>query len=377
MQSNSKKINWTNTIFFIAVPIIGVVGTILLCSFSDVKWQTWAFFAIYLNLTALGITAGYHRLFSHQAYKASPVVRFIIMLLGSACFEGSVLEWATDHRNHHRFVDTEKDPYNINQGFWYAHLGWILTLDTSKRDYSNVEDLSASPILRFQHKHITLFASFMAFALPMLISALWGNALAGLIIVGAFRLTINHHMTFFINSLCHWAGKRPYTNEQTARDNWLTALLTMGEGFHNYHHQFALDYRNGIRWFHYDPTKWLIYGLSKLGLTSDLKRIPDHKILAFKLRAEESAILVKHGKDLAFINQKVEPLKAHMMILIEKIAHLETELATLKAKKLEYVKEKYQSYKHQLQGYLSSLKMVQKELNLSLMAWRQLQVITV
>lgn len=375
MQAKARKINWLNTIFLIVTPLIGIIGTILLCSFGMVKWQTWVFFGVYVFLTALAITAGYHRLFSHRAYQAHPVIAFIMAMLGAACFEGSVLEWGTDHRNHHRHVDTEKDPYNINQGFWYAHIGWLIRLDTSKRDFSNVEDLSASKILRFQHKYFQGIAIFMGFILPALIASLWGNALAGFIIVGVFRTVFNHHSTFFINSLCHWSGKRTYSTEQTARDNWLTALVTMGEGFHNYHHQFPLDYRNGVRFFHYDPTKWLIYGLSKLGLASDLRRIPEHKILAFRLRVEEDNLKNKHHHNLAFINQKVEPLKAHMMHLIDKITQLEIELATLKTKKVEYVKGKYQSYKHQLQAYLNTIKMAQQELNQSLMSWRQLQVV--
>lgn len=372
MQNKAKKINWLNTIFLIATPVIGIVGTIILCSFGMVKWQTWAFFGIYVFMTALAITAGYHRLFSHKAYQAHPIFSFIMVMLGAACFEGSVLEWSTDHRNHHRHVDTEKDPYNINQGFWHAHMGWLIHLDTSKRDFSNVADLSASAIVRFQHKYFKECAIFMGFILPMLVASLWGNALAGFIVVGVLRVAFNHHSTFFINSLCHWSGKRPYTEEQTARDNWMTALVTMGEGFHNYHHQFPLDYRNGVRYFHYDPTKWLIYGISKVGLASNLRRISDHKILEYRLRVEEESLKRKHQQDATFISQKVEPLKAHMLALIDKITHLETELAALKAKKIGHVKGKYQSYKHQLQAYLSTIKMAQKELHDSLMSWRKL-----
>jgi stearoyl-CoA desaturase (delta-9 desaturase) len=372
MQNKSIKINWLNTIFLIATPVIGIIGTVLLCYFDMVKWQTWLFFGVYVFLTALAITAGYHRLFAHKSYQAHPVITFIMAMLGAACFEGSVLEWGTDHRNHHRFVDTEKDPYNINQGFWYAHVGWLIHLDTSKRDFSNVDDLASSAILRFQHKYFKECAIFMGLILPMLIGALWGNALAGFIIAGTLRIVFNHHSTFFINSLCHWSGKQTYTREQTARDNWMTALVTMGEGFHNFHHQFPLDYRNGVRYFHYDPTKWLIYGLSKLGLANNLRRISDGKILAFRLRVEEEALRNKHQQDTAFISQKMEPLKAHLLSLIDKITQLEIELAALKAKKIEHVKGKYQAYRHQLQAYLTTIKMVQKELNDSLMSWRRL-----
>lgn len=293
---NSKsKVNWINVAFFIATPIIGVVGTFLLCRFGMVKWQTWLFFGVYFFATMLAITAGYHRLFAHKSYQASSLIRFLMIMLGASCFVGSALEFATDHRDHHRYPDSEKDLYSIKHGFWYAHLGWIIYLDLNKRDYSNVTDLSSSALMRFQHKHYTLVASFMAFILPMLIASLWGNALAGLIIVGVLRVVLINHATFFINSLCHWSGKQTYSKKQSARDNWLTALVTMGEGFHNFHHQFPLDYRNGIRYFHYDPTKWLIYSLSKVGLASQLRRVCYQKILSYKLSLEEKCSQTAHG----------------------------------------------------------------------------------
>lgn len=373
-NKNSPKINWINVLFFILTPLIGISGTVLLSYFGVVKWPTWLFFGVYLFVTMLAITAGYHRLFAHKSYQASPIIRFLMIMLGSACFVGSALEFATDHRDHHRYSDTEKDLYSITKGFWHAHMGWIIYLDLDKRDYSNVNDLSSSALIRFQHKHFTLVASFMAFIFPMLIASLWGNALAGLIIVGVLRVVLINHATFFINSLCHCSGKQTYSKTESARDNWLTALVTMGEGFHNFHHQFPLDYRNGVRFFHYDPSKWLIYCLSKMGLASHLRRINNHKILSYQLRVEEENLRSKHEKNVTFIHQKVEPLKAHMLTLIDKIAQLETELAVLKNKKFEYMKDRYHTYKHQLQDYLLAIKMAQQELNQSLMNWRQLCV---
>lgn len=371
---SQKKINKLNTAFLIATPLIGISGTAILCSLGLVMWQTWVFFGVYLFITALAITAGYHRLFAHKSYQAHPVINFIMAMLGAACFEGSVLEWSTDHRNHHRYVDTEKDPYNINQGFWYAHMGWLMRLDASKRDFSNVDDLSQSSILRFQHRYFSAVAVFMGFILPTCIASFWGDALAGFIIVGVLRVAFNHHSTFFINSLCHWAGKRTYTRQQTARDNWLTALVTMGEGFHNFHHQFPLDYRNGVRLFHYDPTKWLIYGLAIIGLTRNLRRIPDHKILEFRLRTEAESLAEKYYENTVFLTQKVEPLKTHLIGLLGKISHIEHELSVLKAKKIENVKEHYQYYKIQLKTYVDNLKIAQRELNQSLINWRQLHL---
>jgi len=372
MQVNKNKINWLNTLFLIITPIVGIAGTALLCSFGMVMWQTWLLFGATAFLAGLGITAGYHRLFAHVTYKANPVVRFILVMLGSASFEGSVFEWSSDHRTHHRYVDTEKDPYNINKGFWHAHMGWLIRLDTSKRDFSNIKDLTASRFLRFQHKYFALIAVLNGFLLPTLIASLWGNALAGFIVAGVLRVVVTMHSTFLINSLCHYIGSRTYSSTQTARDNWLTALLTCGEGYHNYHHQFALDYRNGIRYFHFDPTKWLIFTLSKLGLASDLKRIDDKKILAYRLKAEEVRLKQRFAHDSAIIAQKIEPLKANITHLLTKISELELELVALKKAKIDYMKERYQTYKELLNVQVEHIKTARKELENTLVHWRSL-----
>lgn len=372
MKTKRNKINWLNTTFLIFTPIVGVVGTVLLCSLGMVMWQTWVLFAVMAICAGLGITAGYHRLFAHVAYKANPIVRFVIAILGSSAFEGSVFEWSSDHRNHHRYVDTEKDPYNINQGFWYAHIGWLIRLDTSKRDFSNIKDLTASRFLRFQHKYFALIATFTGIIFPALIASLWGNALAGLIVAGVFRVVVTMHSTFLINSLCHYIGSRPYSSTQTARDNWVTALLTYGEGYHNYHHQFALDYRNGVRYFQFDPTKWFIFALSKVGLASDLKRIDASKILAYRLKTEEERLKQRFASDSVFITQKIEPLKASIAQLLTKINELELELVALKKAKINYVKERYQTYKDLLGAQVANLKFARQELEQKLTHWRLL-----
>lgn len=366
-MSAQPKFKWIGAIFLFATPVIGVIGTALLCYFNMVMWQTWVLFGVYFFLTQISITAGYHRLFSHKSYEAHPIARVIIALLANANFQGSTLEWCTDHRDHHRYSDTEKDPYSITKGFWHAHMRWIFYINDSHRDYSNVEDLSASPFIRFEHKYHYYIAIFMGFVLPGLIAGLWGNMLAGVIIAGTLRIALISQSTFFINSLCHWAGKRTYSKGLTARDNWMTALVTMGEGFHNFHHQFPLDYRNGVRFFHYDPTKWLIFLMSKLGIASGLKRVSRYKILSYRLRGEEEDLKIKYANNAAFINQTVEPLKTRLTELAENAAVLDGELTKLKAKKDDSSKKHYKQYKNQLLTALKQLKPALKE-------WRQLKL---
>ena len=313
---STKKINWLNTIFLTLCPLVGVVGLVLLACFSTISWQTWTLFGVFTALTGLSITTGYHRLFSHRTYKAAWPVRLFFLLLATAAFEGSVFEWCSDHRIHHRHADTEKDPYNINEGFWHAHMGWLIHLDTSKRDFSNIDDLTSDPLCRFQHRFFVPLSIIIGFGLPTLIASFWGAPLAGLVLGGALRTSVSHHFTFFINSLCHTLGKRPYSKEQTARDHWLAAIVTHGEGYHNFHHKFPLDYRNGVRLYHYDPTKWLIWLMSKCGLASDLKRISAHRIAEQAIKAQNQGM--DTIKDDLFTKGK-----SQLNALLERIATLE------------------------------------------------------
>ena len=283
MPPSKSPLNWTNIIFFSTTPIIAVVGVVLLCVFGIVHWPTWILAGGYLLGVGLTITAGYHRLFAHKSYRAAWPLRLILVLFGSAAFEGSVLEWCTDHRTHHRYTDTDKDPYNIKQGFWHAHMGWLFRLNPKTRDFSNVEDLQQDRLLRLQHKYYPIIAIFMGFVFPAVIAALWGDPLGGLIIAGVLRMTINQHCTFAVNSVCHYFGEHTYSDRLSARDNWLTAFITCGEGFHNFHHQFPIDYRNGVRAFHFDPSKWLIKLCSWIGLARELKRVSKSRILRYRL----------------------------------------------------------------------------------------------
>ena len=325
-MSRVTRINWVNTLFLILVPIAGIVGAALLCLYSHVSWPTWLLAGILFIAGGLSITAGYHRLFAHKTYEAAWPVKWFFVLFGSSVFEGSVLEWSTDHRNHHRYTDTPQDPYNIKQGFWHAHMGWLFTLDSSQRNFSNVEDLMKSRLLRVQNRCFPVFATFMGFVLPTAIAALWGEALAGFIIAGCLRVTICHHGTFCINSLCHILGKQRYSDKVSARDNWLSALVTFGEGYHNYHHRFPLDYRNGIRFYQYDPSKWLIRGLYYLGLAKNLKQIPHYRIIQARVETHQHLMANKTAPHM------LEQLHASMVQMIATVKELESVYAESKLK---------------------------------------------
>jgi len=158
-------------------------------------------------------------------------------------------------------------------------MGWMMREYRShKEDFSNAKDLLRDPIVMWQRKYYVALTLLMNLGLPVALGFWHGDIIGTVLIVGLLRLIINHHVTFFINSLAHFWGTRPYTESNSARDNGFLAFLTYGEGYHNYHHIFQTDYRNGIRWWQWDPTKWMINLCSRLGLASNLTRISDFKI---------------------------------------------------------------------------------------------------
>lgn len=269
-----------NAVIFVAFPLLAltlVPAWGFTMGFSGAQWA-WALGFLYLN--GLAITGGYHRLWSHKAYKAHWSLRLWFALWGAGALQNSALIWASGHRRHHRFVDdNERDPYSAGRGLWFSHLGWILReYDLDAGDFSNVQDLMRDPIVMWQHRHYVAITTFMNLGLPLLLGYVLGDIAGTVLLVGLLRLVVNHHVTFFINSLAHFWGTRPYTDESSARDNGFLALLTYGEGYHNYHHRFQTDYRNGIRWYQWDPTKWMIAGLARVGLAGELQRVPDFRI---------------------------------------------------------------------------------------------------
>lgn len=281
-----NNIDWINFAFIAGTPLVAVLGLIF-CLSQGVPLATWVLTFVMTFSTGLGVTAGYHRLFSHRSYKAAWPVRLAFLILGAASFQNSALKWSVDHRDHHQFVDTERDPYNIKKGFWYAHLLWVIIRDPFKRDFSKAKDLTADALVRFQHRYYLVLAIVFSFLAPMGIAALWGDPWGGLFIAGFARLVFNHHMAFCINSVCHYVGNQPYSSKDTSRDSWFVSLFTYGEGFHNFHHTFPADYRNGVRAYHWDPGKWLIWSFQFLGLTSNLKRVPQETHSASMLRMNE------------------------------------------------------------------------------------------
>lgn len=254
-------------------------------------WGEWVVFLVMLVTIGMSVTCGYHRLFSHRAYQARWPVRLFLLCFGAASFENSVLHWASDHRIHHRHVDQGDDPYNSRKGFWYAH--WIWVMEERTQPIAGVGDLEKDPLVRWQHRHIFLIGACAAVLLPLAVGICTHDILGNLIIGVLLRIVVTHHTTFFINSAAHFYGTQPYTDANSARDNGFLAPFTYGEGYHNYHHMWQWDYRNGVKWYQWDPAKWIIKAMSLAGLASGLRMVPDPVIRRARILMEEKALLAR------------------------------------------------------------------------------------
>lgn len=335
MQKYSlKNIDIVNFLFLFLTPIASVILVALWIEKDGFHWGQIIMGVVLYYATGMSITAGYHRLFSHRAYEANWFVKLIFLLFGAATFQNSVLKWGSDHRVHHTKVDTEDDPYSIQEGFFYAHMGWVFLKKNSEIKNKFAKDFLQDKLVMWQHKYYFIIAAVMGFGFPALMGQLlFGSWLGGLAVGGFCRVVVVHHCTFFINSLCHTLGTTPYTDTNSAKDSWFMAIFTFGEGYHNFHHYFQVDYRNGIRWYHFDPTKWLIRGLNMIGLADKLKLTPQEKILAAKMQMKMKQLKPKISANEKF-QQEVEALKARVLENLRNFQELRDEYKASKAEEI-------------------------------------------
>jgi len=351
----TNRINWQTSSFLIGTLFLALTATpAYIWHFGIDRFQIIFFFVMAI-FTGLSITLGYHRLFSHITFHAHWAVRLFVIIFGAAAFENSVLLWCSEHRRHHKHVDHEDDPYDISKGFFHAHIGWLLFKINPEPPFDNVADLERDPIVAWQHRHIHLLAFLMSFVFPALVGFAWGGAqcaLGAFLIAGIARVVCVQHSTFCINSMCHTVGKRPYSTRCSARDSWLMALVTFGEGYHNYHHEFQHDYRNGVKPWQFDPTKWSIWLLNKLGLASKLRTVPSERILLAELAEAQRQLQVKLDLPL--------PAETHGVIMdtYERLQETAREWAHHRAQDLEVTREMLAELRADLKDALDSLRLV-------------------
>ncbi|KAJ3209655.1 hypothetical protein HDU67_006018 [Dinochytrium kinnereticum] len=283
-----KDIRWLHVGLLFGTPIIGLYGLLTV----PLMWKTFILSVTWYFLTGFGITGGYHRYWSHRSYDASRPFQYFLMLIASGAFEGSIRWWCRDHRAHHRFTDTPRDPYGAQNGLFWSHIGWMLVKQDKKEiGRVDISDLNRDPMIMWQHKNYVWVASFMAFVLPTLVAGFgWGDWAGGYFYAGVLRLVFVHHATFCVNSLAHYLGETSFDDKHSPRDHFITAIVTLGEGYHNFHHEFPSDYRNAIQWYQYDPTKWSIWLASLVGWTRDLKEFPENEIVKGRVMMQQKKI---------------------------------------------------------------------------------------
>ncbi len=281
-----------------ALTALITIGPILALGF--VGWQMWdgllhrsdlIVFAIVYLLTGLGVTVGFHRLFTHRSFKTYPAVRGVLAVLGSAAIEGPIISWVADHRKHHAFSDKDGDPHSPHvdhgvglrgalRGLAHAHLGWLFihTERGSRERYA--PDLIADPVVEFVDRTFFVWAIgglAAAFGLGYAIGGTWRAGLTGLLWGGAVRMLVLHHMTYSINSLCHFFGRRDYATEDHSRNLAWLALPTFGEAWHNNHHAFPTSASHGLSWRQPDVSAMVIRGLERVGLAWDVVSVDDER----------------------------------------------------------------------------------------------------
>jgi stearoyl-CoA desaturase (delta-9 desaturase) len=327
-QNWHQHINWLNTSVVILVPTFGLFAI----PYTPLQLPTFLWAVFYYFLTGFGITGGYHRLWSHRCYSGRLPLRIFLAFVGAGAVQGSIRFWSSKHRAHHRWTDTKKDPYDALKGFFFSHLGWmIFQQDGKKIGRTDISDLDADRVVVLQHQHYGTTMLGAAWLFPMCVAGMgWGDWWGGLVYAGIVRACFVQQATFCVNSLAHWLGEQPFDDRRTPRDHFVTALVTLGEGYHNFHHEFPSDYRkfyslffllsipllpllfchrktnqanqkppgNAIKWYQYDPTKWTIYLLSHLPLhlAYSLKRFRANEIHCGRLQQQQKALDVRRAR---------------------------------------------------------------------------------
>ena len=257
-QPEDGPLIWVNTLFLCGSPFLAAVLVPWYLIESGSHWVLWTSAFVLWWFAGMGITVGYHRLVSHRSYQANNFWKFFFLVGGAY-----IPELGTDlvdlAPTSPQEVDTHDDPYNAKRGFWWSHIKWILHHDDQVEDFSMVPDLTADKLVMWQHRNYHAIWMVVNIGIPALIGLMIDRVWGMILIAGLLRVVLVHQGTFCINSVCHIIGTQPWSTKDTSRDSWIGALFTFGEGYHNYHHTFAADYRNGLKWYHFDPGKWAIW----------------------------------------------------------------------------------------------------------------------
>lgn len=372
-----KNLNLPAIAALVVYPLI-LIG--LLISYSldyGLGWKEFGIAVIGYYVSNITVGIGLHRLWSHNSYKTNKAVEFVLAVLSAGTLQGPVLSWASNHYKHHTFTDKDMDPHsplkykNRFLGFLWSHIGWMLVGEGSYKsiDRLTMVKLGRNPVLRFQLKYYWQLALFVNLILPAAIGYLAGGTLlsayASFLFVGIGR-ALQQQATFCVNSLCHFMGTKKYY-KGTAGDIWWMALFLLGENWHNFHHAFPSDYRNGFKWYHFDVHKWIIYGMSKIGLASDLEITPKVRIEAKEMDTG-SYFLEKRKNNFELLKEKIENLRSTAMAKINELENSPLEPIKKKfLKSLARLQEKASKLASQMGG--SSINLKEKSCEKLLKTW--------
>eukprot|EP00948_MAST-09A_sp_MAST-9A-sp1_P002768 g2768.t1 len=278
-EAGEEPLNIVMVVYLSFIHIVSIYGLYLTFT-GQVSWSTLIFSVALYPFSALGITAGAHRLWSHKAFKATYPLRVFLMLCQSLANQGSILHWARDHRSHHKYSETDKDPHDATRGLWYSHVGWLLRRKSRQviegGKSLQLQDLYDDSVVMFQDRYDPWFTFLICFGMPTIIPYIcWGESLTVAYCVPAvLRYILVLHFTWCVNSLAHYYGERPYDENIHPSENLLVSYLAFGEGWHNWHHAFPFDYacsEFGVS-AQYNPTKLFIDICCAVGLAYDRKR---------------------------------------------------------------------------------------------------------
>ena len=354
-MEQSTSLNIINSSFLIGTPLLALVSVVFYSINYGISWVEPTIFVAFYLACGLSITAGYHRLFSHRTHKAAWPMRLFYALFGAAAFQNSAIKWCSDHRRHHLKTDEEEDPYTVKKGFMWAHMGWVM-VEQGEEIVENVDDLQNDRILAWQDRNIFLIGFLVGIILPGVVGFLiMGGAsgfLGGMIYGGFLRIVVVHHATFLINSAAHTWGTQPYSTANTSRDSPILSFFTFGEGYHNFHHTFQADYRNGHKWYHWDPSKWWIKSASWVGMTKDLHRIPKKTI---ESRRMKTTFETNSGTE--DVSNELQDKLAQCVIQLRKgFSELMKRRDEYKAAKLERKKESKAAWKRRKEAHKARIR---------------------
>ncbi len=370
MSSNSQRsgasgIDWITLTFISSYHLALLIALPLYLMRRPPGWDLLGITLLLVSGCALAITAGYHRLYAHKTYETRRPVEFVLLFFGTLATQGSVLRWSHDHRLHHRHVDTEKDPYDTYKGFWHSHLLWMFKKEMTFDD-RYLGDLKRNRWLVFQDRYYGVLVALSNVLVIAGAYAVTGDFFGAVVFAFLVRTFLVHHSTWFINSLAHMWGAKPYSSEHSAVNNFILAFLTFGEGYHNYHHTFAGDYRNGIRWWQFDPTKLLIWGLNKVGLASNLKRT-DPFMIKRKLLAADRKLMIDHLENVK------DPDPSAFVTAIEKLSEKITEtISTARSTMEKYRSLDRKRERTELQQLKSRMRDLRRELSQDFKTWNRM-----